>query len=83
MFLIISSEDFTAHTADVKCLGLGHKSGRVMVTGGDDRKVNLWSVGKPQCIMVGPLIGYQFISYQSSLCFIQFRHAYFISLDSM
>ncbi|CAL1539380.1 unnamed protein product [Lymnaea stagnalis] len=44
-------QDFTAHTADVKCLGLGHKSGRVMVTGGEDRKVNLWSVGKPHCIM--------------------------------
>lgn len=42
------------HNADVKCLGLGHKSGRVMVTGGDDRKVNLWSVGKPNCIMVRP-----------------------------
>lgn len=49
-------KDFIAHTADVKCLGLGHKSGRVMVTGGDDRKVNLWSVGKPQCIM--SLIGH-------------------------
>ena len=41
-----------AHAADVKCLGLGHKSGRVLVTGGDDRKVNLWSVGKPHSIMV-------------------------------
>jgi len=49
-------KDFTAHTADVKCLGLGHKSGRVLVTGGEDRKVNLWSVGKPQCIM--SLIGH-------------------------
>ncbi|KAI8790713.1 katanin p80 WD40 repeat-containing subunit B1-like [Biomphalaria glabrata] len=44
-------QDFVAHASDVKCLGLGHKSGRVMVTGGDDRKVNLWSVGKPHCIM--------------------------------
>ncbi|XP_059163231.1 katanin p80 WD40 repeat-containing subunit B1-like [Physella acuta] len=44
-------QDFTAHVADVKSLGLGHKSGRVMVSGGEDRKVNLWSVGKPNCIM--------------------------------
>ncbi|GFN92216.1 katanin p80 wd40 repeat-containing subunit b1 [Plakobranchus ocellatus] len=44
-------QDFMAHGADVKCLGLGHKSGRVLVTGGDDRKVNLWSVGKPHSIM--------------------------------
>lgn len=51
-FFLLSTEEFTAHGADVKCVGLGHKSGRVMVTGGDDRKVNLWSVGKPHCIMV-------------------------------
>jgi len=31
---------------------LGHKSGRVLVTGGDDKKVNLWAVGKQNCIMV-------------------------------
>lgn len=36
----------------VNCLSLGHKSGRVMVTGGDDKKVNLWAVGKQNCIMV-------------------------------
>ncbi|KAK7500270.1 hypothetical protein BaRGS_00008493 [Batillaria attramentaria] len=44
-------QEFAAHGADVNCVGLGHKSGRVMVTGGEDRKVNLWSVGKPHCIM--------------------------------
>ncbi|BFZ13005.1 hypothetical protein BsWGS_16044 [Bradybaena similaris] len=44
-------QDFVAHAADVRCLGLGHRSGRVMVTGGDDNKVNLWSVGKPHSIM--------------------------------
>ena len=41
-----------AHGANVNCLALGHKSGRVLVTGGDDKKVNLWAVGKPNCIMV-------------------------------
>ena len=49
---LIKKEDFAAHGADVNCVGLGHKSGRVMVTGGEDRKVNLWSVGKAHCIMV-------------------------------
>ncbi|XP_057328250.1 katanin p80 WD40 repeat-containing subunit B1-like [Microplitis mediator] len=44
-------QDFTAHTSNVKCLALGHKSGRVLVTGGDDKKVNLWAVGKQNCIM--------------------------------
>ena len=46
------SEEFVAHSAQVNCLALGHKSGRVLVTGGDDKKVNLWAVGKPNCIMV-------------------------------
>ena len=48
----VITEEFAAHGADVNCVGLGHKSGRVMVTGGEDRKVNLWSVGKAHCIMV-------------------------------
>ncbi|KAG7207471.1 hypothetical protein KM043_009105 [Ampulex compressa] len=44
-------QDFAAHTSNVNCLALGHKSGRVLVTGGDDKKVNLWAVGKQNCIM--------------------------------
>lgn len=40
-----------AHGENVTCLALGRKSGRVMVTGGDDKKVNLWAVGRPNCIM--------------------------------
>lgn len=40
-----------AHNANVNCLALGHKSGRVMVTGGDDKKVNLWAIGKQSCFM--------------------------------
>ncbi|XP_011501573.1 PREDICTED: katanin p80 WD40 repeat-containing subunit B1 [Ceratosolen solmsi marchali] len=44
-------QDFTAHSSNVNCLSLGHKSGRVLVTGGDDNKVNLWAVGKQNCIM--------------------------------
>ncbi|XP_066593798.1 katanin p80 WD40 repeat-containing subunit B1 isoform X2 [Prorops nasuta] len=43
--------DFAAHESNVNCLALGHKSGRVLVTGGDDKKVNLWAVGKQNCIM--------------------------------
>ena len=49
---IAISEEFVAHGASVNCVSLGHKSGRVLVTGGDDKKVNLWAVGKPNCIMV-------------------------------
>ncbi|XP_020283802.1 katanin p80 WD40 repeat-containing subunit B1 isoform X2 [Pseudomyrmex gracilis] len=44
-------QEFVAHTPNVNCLALGHKSGRVLVTGGDDKKVNLWAVGKQSCII--------------------------------
>ncbi|KAK9510010.1 hypothetical protein O3M35_004885 [Rhynocoris fuscipes] len=44
-------QEFVAHSANVTCLALGHKSGHVLVTGGDDMKVNLWAIGKPNCIM--------------------------------
>lgn len=35
----------------VTSLTLGRKSARVMATGGEDRRVKLWAVGKPTCIM--------------------------------
>ena len=41
-----------AHGSAVNCLAMGHKSGRVMMTVGDDKKVNMWAVGKPDCTMV-------------------------------
>uniref|UniRef100_A0A8C4Q748 Katanin p80 WD40 repeat-containing subunit B1 n=1 Tax=Eptatretus burgeri TaxID=7764 RepID=A0A8C4Q748_EPTBU len=44
-------KDISAHTGEVTCLALGHNSGHVMVTGGDDQRVNLWALGKPNCIM--------------------------------
>lgn len=43
--------DFVAHGSAVTCLAIGQKSGRVMVTGGDDAKINLWAIGKSNCIM--------------------------------
>jgi len=51
-FSFFIAEEFSAHGANVNCLSLGAKSGRVLVTGGDDKKVNLWAVGKTSCIMV-------------------------------
>ncbi|XP_074646199.1 katanin p80 WD40 repeat-containing subunit B1-like [Tubulanus polymorphus] len=44
-------QEFVAHAGNVNCLAVGHKSGRVMVTGGEDKKVNMWAIGKPNCIM--------------------------------
>ncbi|XP_028410137.1 katanin p80 WD40 repeat-containing subunit B1-like [Dendronephthya gigantea] len=43
--------EFVAHGHNVNCLALGPASGSVMVTGGDDRKVNMWMVGKPNVIL--------------------------------
>lgn len=46
------SEEFVAHKANVNCLAMGHKSNQVLATGGDDKKVNLWAIGRQGCLMV-------------------------------
>jgi WD40 repeat protein len=61
VFLFCFAEEFSAHGANVNCLALGSKSGRVLVTGGDDKKVNLWAIGKPSCIMVNTITFLQFL----------------------
>nr|GEW46612.1 katanin p80 WD40 repeat-containing subunit B1 homolog isoform X1 [Tanacetum cinerariifolium] len=43
-------QEFVAHIANVNCLRFGKKSRRNFLTGGDDEKVNLWSIGKPTAI---------------------------------
>ncbi|MBA0748555.1 hypothetical protein Gogos_005365 [Gossypium gossypioides] len=45
-------EEFVAHTANVNCLSMGKKTRRLLITGGDDHKVNVWSIGKPTSLMV-------------------------------
>ena len=44
--------EFVAHGSNVNCLSLSPSNGHMLATGGDDRKVNLWLVGKPNNIMV-------------------------------
>ena len=52
------TQEFVAHGANVSDLVFGQKSGRVMATGGEDKKVNLWvtcpnsTASKPNCILV-------------------------------
>lgn len=45
-------EEIVAHASNVSSLVLGKGSGRLLATGGDDCRVNLWSINKPNCIMV-------------------------------
>lgn len=45
-------EEFVAHSQSVNCLKIGRKSSRVLLTGGEDHKVNLWAIGKPNAILV-------------------------------
>lgn len=50
--IFVLAEEFVAHAGNVNCVALGHNSGRVFVSGGEDQKVNLWAVGKSKCILV-------------------------------
>uniref|UniRef100_A0A8C2SEA5 Katanin p80 WD40 repeat-containing subunit B1 n=1 Tax=Capra hircus TaxID=9925 RepID=A0A8C2SEA5_CAPHI len=46
-----SWQEIVAHASNVSSLVLGKASGRLLATGGDDCRVNLWSINKPNCIM--------------------------------
>ena len=39
------AEEFVAHAGTVNCIKIGRKSSGVLVTGGEDKKVNLWTIG--------------------------------------
>uniref|UniRef100_A0A665TTR7 Katanin p80 WD40 repeat-containing subunit B1 n=1 Tax=Echeneis naucrates TaxID=173247 RepID=A0A665TTR7_ECHNA len=45
------SLEFEAHSSSVSCLALGKSSGRLLATGGEDCRVNIWAVSKANCIM--------------------------------
>jgi len=45
-------ENFVAHDAEVRSLSIGKKSSRVFITGGNDRKGNLWGIGKQNPLLV-------------------------------
>lgn len=50
--IIYGLGEFLAHTSNVNCLALSPTNGRTLATGGDDRRINLWIVGQPNCLMV-------------------------------
>ena len=45
------AQQFVAHEGQVNSLKIGRQSVGVLVTGGDDGKVNLWTIGKPAAIL--------------------------------
>lgn len=50
-FFLCIADEIEAHAQKVRCLDLG-ETGRVLVTGGQDRNVNLWAFGNDKCFMV-------------------------------
>ena len=48
---ITKLHEFVASTGEVRCLALGPKQSRVMVTGGTDNKISLWIIGRPNLLM--------------------------------
>lgn len=48
--LVFKSWEIQAHAGNTTCLDLG-ESGRVLVTGGQDRLVNLWAFGNEKCYL--------------------------------
>ncbi|KAK3189174.1 hypothetical protein Dsin_028735 [Dipteronia sinensis] len=61
-------QEFVAHSSAVNCLKIGRKSSRVLVTGGEDHKVNLWAIGKPNAILSlsGHTSGIDSVGFDSS-----------------
>ncbi|KAL9271004.1 Katanin p80 WD40 repeat-containing subunit B1 homolog KTN80.2-like protein [Drosera capensis] len=45
------NQEFVAHSGSVNCVRIGKKTHRYLLSGGDDQKVNLWPVGKPNSLM--------------------------------
>lgn len=51
IFFYLILDEIHAHSLKVTSLDLG-QTGRVLVTGGQDRNVNLWAFGNEKCFMV-------------------------------
>nr|XP_034573458.1 katanin p80 WD40 repeat-containing subunit B1 homolog isoform X4 [Setaria viridis] len=44
-------QEFVAHASNVNCAKFGRRTSRILITGGEDLKVNLWAVGKPSALL--------------------------------
>ncbi|KAL6844355.1 hypothetical protein ACP4OV_026028 [Aristida adscensionis] len=65
-------EEFVAHSSNVNCLKIGRKTSRVLVTGGEDHRVNLWAIGKPTSILSlsGHTSAVESVSFDSTEVFV-------------
>ncbi|XP_072962408.1 katanin p80 WD40 repeat-containing subunit B1 homolog KTN80.4-like [Typha angustifolia] len=61
-------QEFVAHASNVNCLKIAKKTSRVLLTGGEDHKVNLWAIGKPNAILslLGHTSPVESVSFDSS-----------------
>ncbi|KAL6469090.1 hypothetical protein MHYP_G00226140 [Metynnis hypsauchen] len=65
-------QDVVAHSSKVSSLVLGKSSSRLLATGGEDCRVNIWAVNKPNCIMsltghTSPVVCVQFSSSEEQV----------------
>ena len=44
-------QEFVAHSGPVRVARLGTKSGQVLATGGEDKRVNVWKIGRTSALM--------------------------------
>jgi len=65
------SGEYVADTGTVRSLCLAQTSGRLLATGGEDCQINLWSLDKPNCLMVSTLV----------VLLMDFRTAHFLVLS--
>jgi WD40 repeat protein len=49
---VVQVQEYVAHSSSADCVAFGRKSGRLLATGGDDRKVCVWTIGSPTPICV-------------------------------
>eukprot|EP00762_Andalucia_godoyi_P005359 ANDGO_06725.mRNA.1 Katanin p80 WD40 repeat-containing subunit B1 homolog len=48
---IAKIQEFVAHLSQVNCAHIGRRSSQVLVTGGADKRVSLWTIGKPDAVL--------------------------------
>ncbi|CBN74909.1 katanin p80 subunit [Ectocarpus siliculosus] len=49
-FAAFKAHEFVAHAGKTNCVAVGPRSGQVLATGGDDKRVNVWRIGRASSI---------------------------------